>query len=278
VVHCSNLSEIGTSGITTGGDARAHAWLGRNALDTHDRGTLFFDDVGDLSQVLQCELLGLLRTSDASSSLTESASSAQVRIITSTTTELGEAVLKGHFRRDLFYRLNGAPVKLLPLRQRPGDIVALANHFLWLHARGSGQPTRSLGRDAIAALKQYSWPGNVRELENVVRFCVLTTSAVGLTAMDLRLENNRTFAREAAPPVVSDEPSHEMLAGLLTRLLQNPGAHLYDDVEGILVAEAFRATRGNQVHTATLLGISRNVVRTLLKKHGLLKPVGRLGE
>jgi DNA-binding NtrC family response regulator len=266
VVHCSSLSLASTE---LGGDAGTRG----GALGASDRGTLFFDDVGDLSPGLQCELLRLLRNNGP----TDGAPWAQTRIITSTSTELSEAVLKGHFRRDLFYRLAGAPVKLLPLRQRPGDIVPLANHFLRMHVRGAvQQPPRLLGQDAIAALRQYRWPGNVRELENVIRLSLLTTSERELTAEDFRLELDRSIDHDTIATLSGDSP-HKKLAGLLTHLLQNPGAHLYDDVEGLLVAEAFRTTGGNQVHTATLLGISRNVVRTLLKKHGLLKPSAKRG-
>jgi DNA-binding NtrC family response regulator len=271
VVQCSTLppgSNTNTSHGWDGGGRITGVQVGRRkpGIDT-----LFFDDVGELTSALQCELLRLLRENDDSLTAPDNTASPAVRVITSTSTELSEEVLKGHFRRDLFYRLNIATVKVLPLRQRPGDIVPLANHFLGLYSEDSKLPARTFGQGALSALQRYPWPGNVRELENVVRFAVLTAARRELSAADLRLEDGRMAASAMAPgpdPEVSE--TADGLARLLALRLRNPGTHLYDEVEGLLVAEAFRTTGGNQVHTALLLGISRNVVRTLLKKHGLL--------
>ena len=272
VVQCGALPSGSSSTNTPHGGDRAVRIAGvqvgrrKPGIDT-----LFFDDVGELTPTLQCELLRLLRENDALSTAPDNAASPTVRVITSTSTELGEEVLKGHFRRDLFYRLNIATVKVLPLRQRPGDIVPLANHFLRLYSADSKLPARAFGQGALSALERHPWPGNVRELENVVRFAVLTAARRELSAADLRLEDGRMAASANAPgpdPEVSE--AADGLARLLALRLRNPGTHLYDEVEGLLVAEAFRTTGGNQVHTALLLGISRNVVRTLLKKHGLL--------
>jgi DNA-binding NtrC family response regulator len=247
---------------------------GRGPFGASDRGTLFFDDVCDLSPALQCELLRLLRENDAAPTAPDGSAASAMRVITSTSTDLGEVMLRGHFRRDLFYRLNIASIKVPPLRQRPGDIVPLANYFLRLYSGSSKPPARALGQNALVALRHYPWPGNVRELENVIRFAALTAPRRELGAEDLRLENEPMAAprmgRDLAQEVSDSSP--DKLARVLAQRLQNPGAHLYDDVEGLLVTEAFRAADGNQVQTATLLGISRNVVRTLLKKHGLLKP------
>jgi DNA-binding NtrC family response regulator len=245
---------------------------GHGAFDVRDGGTLFLDDVGELCPASQCELLRLLRENETLFREAENANASAVRVITSTSTDLGKGVLNGNFRRDLFYRLNIATVRVLPLRQRPDDIVPLANHFLRLHSGSSKPPTRTFGQDALAALRRHPWPGNVRELENVIRFAVLTAPRRELRAEDLRLEDPHLAASGLPPAPDQDvrEPLPDELARLLARRVRNPGAHLYDEVEGLLVAEAFRAAGGNQVHTATLLGISRNVVRTLLKKHGLL--------
>jgi DNA-binding NtrC family response regulator len=241
------------------------------------RGTLFLDDVGDLSPALQGELLRILRDSESDPKASERAQLTRVRVIAASNIDLGEAANRGRFRHDLLYRLNIASVKVLPLRQRPGDIVPLAHHFLRLHSENGRLPVRVLGQDSVAALRHYPWPGNVRELENVIRFALLTATRRELSAVDLHLEHER-----ASGPVIDRELSAQALdstldrlAGLLATLLQHPCARLYDKVEGLLIAEAYRATGGNQVHTATRLGISRNVVRTLLKKHGLLSPTRR---
>jgi DNA-binding NtrC family response regulator len=277
VVQCSALPPESNANTSHGGDRGvriAGVQFGRSKPGV---GTLFLDDVGELPPALQCELLRLLRENDASLTAPDNAAWPAVRVITSTSTELGEEVLKGHFRRDLFYRLNIATVKVLPLRQRPGDIVPLANHFLRLYSEDSKLPARAFGPGALSALRRHSWPGNVRELENVVRFAVLTAARREISATDLRLEDEHLAASGVGSgpnPEVSE--TEDELARLLALRLRNPGTHLYDEVEGLLVAEAFRTTGGNQVHTALLLGISRNVVRTLLRKHGLLSSSRKL--
>lgn len=281
VMQCSAALPGNNANALHGADRSARftgAQPGRSAFGgVGDGGTLFLDDVGDLCPASQCELLRLLRENDVLTAA-ENTNSPAIRVITSTSTELSDGVVKGSFRRDLFYRLNIATVRVPPLRQRPGDIVPLANHFLRLHSASSSLPTHVFGQDALAALRRHPWPGNVRELENVVRFAVLTAPRRELSAEDLRLEDPHLAASGPAPVPDQNtgEPLPDELVRLLARRVRNPGAHLYDEVEGLLVAEAFRAAGSNQVHTATLLGISRNVVRTLLKKHGLLNSTVRV--
>ena len=277
VVQCSTLppgSDPNTSHSGDKGVRIAGVQVGRSKPGV---GTLFLDDVGELTPALQGELLRLLRENDASLTAPANTASPAVRVISSTSTELGEEVLKGHFRRDLLYRLNIATIKVLPLRQRPGDIVPLANHFLRLYSEDSKLPARAFGPSALSALHRYSWPGNVRELENVVRFAVLTAARRELSATDLHLEGDQPAAPGVGPrPHLEVSGTEDELARLLALRLRNPGTHLYDEVEGLLVTEAFRTAGENQVHTALLLGISRNVVRTLLKKHGLLRSSRKL--
>lgn len=277
VVQCSALPPGSNTDTSRGGDRGLRISGVQVGRSNPGGGTLFLDDVGELPPALQCELLRLLRENDASLTGPDIAASPAVRVITSTSTELGEEVLKGHFRRDLFYRLNIATVKVPPLRHRPGDIVPLANYFLRLYSEDTKPPARTFGQGALAALRRYPWPGNVRELENVVRFAVLTAARRELSAADLRLEDEHVAASGAGPgPDPEVRETEDELTRLLALRLRNPGTHLYDEVEGLLVAEAFRITGGNQVHTALLLGISRNVVRTLLKKHGLLNSSRKL--
>lgn len=277
-LQCGQLTDTGAphSWPTAQTEPRTIARFGGGFRSAWDGGTVLFDDVADLSLSLQCELLRILRDSETTSKQRDGV--ARVRIIASTSTDLGEATVRGRFRRDLLYRLNLVSVKVLPLRQRPGDIVPLAHHFLRLHSENGRLPARVLGHDATAALRQYQWPGNVRELQNVIRFALLTVSRREISAQDLRLPHEQASWQPAAGDGSQEmiESTQDRLAGILALLLQSPGSHLFDDVEGTLVREAFRAAGENQVHTATLLGISRNVVRTLLQKQGLLKPRRRV--
>ncbi len=203
--------------------------------------------------------------------------------MTATNVDLNEAVSAGHFRLDLFYRLNIVQVQLPPLRDRIGDIAPLANHFLGLYSRRLGLPEPRLGADALAALQAYSWPGNIRELENVIHFALLVASEQEIRPEHLKLVGQPARQVRAAPlplesalvpPPLASTPLQDLRRTLCT-LLEAPPGGLLGEVEGMIVDEAFRISRGNQVRAAALLGISRNVMRTLLKRYGHLRDGGQ---
>lgn len=247
-------------------------------------GTLFLDEIADLPAAFQGQLLRHLRAQEAERVGPRDPPPAEVRLIAATSVDLGEAVAAGHFRLELFYRLNVGQVRLLPLRDRRGDIPALAEHFLRIHSRRLNLPAPRLDRDAMNALTHHSWPGNVRELENVIRFALLVSSE-----RELRVEHLKLNGAPAAPhaPEEAHRPPRERqattdqaspgtsestpggLRALLTAIFQAPGHRLLDELEKEIVGGAFRFTGLNQVRTAALLGVSRNVLRTLLRKHGL---------
>ena len=285
-VNCSALAgqmatcEIETAGVQTSAvNSDSEHWF-----EAARHGTLFLDEIADLPAPFQVQLLRLLRAQEAERGGSREPPPAEVRLVAATSVDLGEAVAAGHFRLELFYRLNVGQVRLLPLRERRGDVAALAEHFLRLHSRRLNLPAPRLGRDAMNALAQHSWPGNVRELENVIRFALLVSSEQELRVEHLKL--NGAFALSRAPygpqtaagehPVSTGETSPDTtestvsdLARLLTAIFQAPGHRLLDELEKEIVGEAFRFTGLNQVKTAALLGVSRNVLRTLLRKHGL---------
>jgi DNA-binding NtrC family response regulator len=183
---------------------------------------------------------------------------------------LSEAVSAGHFRLELFYRLNVGRIKLLPLRQRRIDVAALARHFLGLYGKRLNLPPPQLGEEVIATLTEYPWPGNVRELENVIHFALLVAPEQELRSEDLKLGGMQAVTQPAAPTEwVESEEVPVALSRLLVRRFREPGGRLLSDLENQIVAEAFKFAGENQVRTAALLGISRNVLRTLLRKHGL---------
>lgn len=244
-----------------------------------DTAHLFLDEIAALPSNLQGELLHLLQQQEVSDTTTRDPESGEVRLVTTTRVDLREAVAAGHFRVELFHRLNVGQVRLLPLRQRCGDVPALAAHFSRLYAERMNLPPPRLAEQALQALAQYSWPGNVRELENVIRFALLVAPGQELRVEHLKLGGAPVGAVPdppiQTPAVESDtadgsEPPAYSLNQILAPLFQRPGTRLLDDLEQQIVTEAFRFTNRNQVHTAALLGISRNVLRTLLRKHDLL--------
>lgn len=244
------------AGSFTGAQSRREGWF-----EAANGGTLFLDEIGDLPLPLQGKLLRVLQEGEVTRVGSRKTTAVDVRIISASNVDLAAAMAGGRFRRDLYYRLNVIPVRLAPLRERPGDIAALAAHFIETYSQRLKRPPPVLRADALDALVRHPWPGNIRELENVIHVALVLLSGDEIHAEHLRLENGS----ETSPPGLSriDQALRECFA--------SPGSRLLRDVERRLVEDAYRHCESNQVRTAELLGISRNVVRTLLKRHGLLK-------
>lgn len=200
-----------------------------------------------------------------------SAQYVDVRLIAATNVDLLEAVRAGRFREDLYYRLNVAPLTLLPLRERPRDILPIAQHFLELYSqRLKLERTPVLGVEAIRALLAHPWNGNIRELENAVHHALLVGRGCTLTPEDFRLATN-------TPDLATAQSTHEappstpvVLEALFERMFEEERPSLFDDVLERLVLTAYKHCERNQVHTARLLGISRNVLRARLQQVGEL--------
>ncbi len=253
-------------------NARCEDWL-----ESARHGTLFLDEIAALPSASQGQLLRALQGREPGGAHGHSAGTADVRLVAATTVDLDSVVAAGHFRLELLYRLNVGQVRLLPLRQRRGDVAALAAHFLSIHAARLNFPTPSLTPQCMTALNRYSWPGNVRELENAMSFALLATPGKEVRTDHLRLGDllgsERTLEILQADPIGAltepIDPGSTSLRQLLTPLFQTPGDGLLKSLENQIIAEAFHFTGRNQVRTAELLGISRNVLRTLLRKHGV---------
>jgi sigma-54-specific transcriptional regulator len=164
-------------------------------------------------------------------------------------------------------------VRLPPLRERRGDILPMARHFLEAYRRASGFESVSLSQGAEAALLAHDWPGNIRELENVIHFGLIMSGSGILEATDLRLPQAIDETRTQASSGEDDDGSSDVfdvVGNGLRRLLQSEHEAIHETVERLLLATAFEHCDRNQVRTAKRLGLSRNVVRAQLKRHGLL--------
>jgi sigma-54-specific transcriptional regulator len=189
-----------------------------------------------------------------------------VRLVAATNVTLREAVSAGRFREDLFYRLSVAPVRLAPLRERTGDILRLARHFLERHRERLGGSAVELGADAIEALLAHPWPGNVRELENVIHHALLVCQHGRIAERDLGLA---PFAPRASAGGAA-RSDLQALERVLVELFERNLPELHARVEEALVRSAYRFCHQNQLQTARLLGVSRNVVRARLLQYGAL--------
>jgi two-component system nitrogen regulation response regulator GlnG len=199
---------------------------------------------------------------------------AEVRIIAATHHELRQLIRQGLFREDLFYRLNVAPIRLPPLRERSADIPALVRHFATLAVR-EGLPLKRLDDAAMERLRTYRWPGNVRELENLVRrlAALYSQEVIGVGIIEAELGD----APATGDP--AEGPGAEGLAAAVERHIKGyfaahkgglPAAGLYDrvlrEVERPLILLTLGATRGNQIRAAHLLGLNRNTLRKKIRE------------
>ncbi len=250
-------------GAFTGASRRREGWF-----EAANGGTLFLDEIGDLPLALQVKLLRVLQEREVVRLGSRKSIPVDIRLVAATNVDLADAVAAGHFRHDLFYRLNIAQVRLPPLRERPGDILPLAAHFLNVYSQRLKVRKPEFTAATRQALESYGWPGNIREVENVIHFALLVAEKSEIRPENLKLNSIASTSMQAT--TAARLPPREQIAAATKALLAEPGDNLFNELERIIVDEAFRHSRYNQVRAATTLGISRNVMRTLLKKHGHL--------
>jgi len=207
-------------------------------------GTLFLDEVADLSLVTQPKILRVLQEGEFERLGGTRTIQVDVRIVAATNRDLAEMVKDKRFREDLYYRLNVITVRVPPLREHPEDIRLLAQHYLRVYSAKNGRKLESFSNEAIARLESYAWPGNVRELENLVERSVLLARKDRIDAEDLPEE----VMGVKRPP-----------RDAILELVGTPLA----DIEDRLLDETLRITGGNKTQAAELLGID---VRTVARK------------
>lgn len=232
-------------------------------------GTLFLDEIGDLPLAAQVKILRVLQEREVVRVGARQAIPIDVRLIAATNIDLSGAVHSGRFREDLYYRLNVAALNLLPLRERPGDILPLVRHFLERYGKRLDLPFVTLSSDAERALLDYAWPGNIRELENIIHHALLVCQNGRVTAADLNIYSTAGNSRNAHIQV-SSASSIKPLENVLAGLYEQPPANLFETLEETIIRTAYAYCESNQVQTASLLGISRNILRHRLKRYGFL--------
>jgi len=252
-VHCASLSPTlleselfgHEKGAFTGAVERR-----RGRFELADGGTLFLDEIGEIDAALQVKILRVLEERKFERVGGTDTLHVDVRLVAATNRDLKQKVADGTFREDLFYRLYVVNLTLPPLRDRDGDVVLLAQHYLKSLAAENGKPGLSLAPEALDALAAYPWPGNVRELRNVIERMVVLGAGPVLTARDLP----PTVRAAAAAPATTR-------AGRVLR-----------DAERQLILEALRRHKDNRTKAAQDLGISRRTLHRKLNEFGLRTP------
>ncbi len=232
-------------------------------FETANKGSLFLDEVGDLPLSLQAKLLRVLQEQEVVKVGSRKPVPIDVRIIAATNVNLEAAVAAAHFRADLYYRFNVATIELSPLRDRPGDILPLAQHFLKIYGDRLGYGEIKLSPATELTLLNYDWPGNIRELENAIHRALLVCPSNRLRPEDFKLSGIRPT--EAVPTI-----STSSLETALQKLCEQAPPKLFEIIEETVIRTAFEFCEENQVQTARLLDISRNVLRHKLGLYGML--------
>ncbi|MFM7216018.1 MAG: sigma 54-interacting transcriptional regulator, partial [Verrucomicrobiota bacterium] len=253
-------------------------------------GTIFLDEIGDMSLATQTKILRVLQSGTFERVGGNQTVEVDVRVIAATNKPLEEAVAARQFREDLFYRLNVVRIQMPALRDRRTDIRLLVDYFLRRRADPAGKP-KSIGPETLALLESYHWPGNVRELENVLRRATVVAKGQAILPSDLPAEVSHVGTIPSAPPPPStpgtpipqataatpSDPQATSLAGLAQSLFRmgrtDPKLKVLPAVERVLVIEALKETRGNQVQAARLLGITRATLRKRIEKFGIRQDV-----
>ncbi|ANT65522.1 MULTISPECIES: sigma 54-interacting transcriptional regulator [Prosthecochloris] len=211
-----------------------------------DRGTIFLDEVGELSLPVQAKLLRILQEKEFERVGGSKTLKTDIRVIAATNRDLEQEVTKGRFREDLYYRLNIFPITVPPLRERKSDILLLADYFIEKYNSMNFKGIRRISTRAIDLLMRYHWPGNVRELENCIERGVILS------------EDDVIHGYHLPPSLQSAESSGTPAAGSLQQRL--------DAIEHEMIIEALKRTRGNMSKASRQLGLSERVMGLRVKK------------
>jgi DNA-binding NtrC family response regulator len=224
-------------------------------------GTLLLDEISEMDGRLQAKLLRALQEREIDRVGGGKPVKVDIRVIATSNRDLAQAAKDGTFREDLLYRLNVVNLRLPPLRERPGDILALAEHFGRKYATANGMPERPLSTLARQRLLSHRWPGNVRELENAMHRAVLLSSSSEIEEFAIRLPDG---APMPASPAAETARAASIAAEAVTRGLVGQTVAA---VEQQLIIDTLSHCLGNRTHAANILGISIRTLRNKLKEY-----------
>ncbi len=255
VINCVALTETLLENELFGHERGAFTGADRQQkgkLEMADGGTVFLDEIGDMPLALQAKLLRVLQDREFQRVGGSKTVSVNIRIIAATNKDLRQAVKTGRFREDLYFRLNVVTLTLPPLRERQGDVPALAHFFLERHTRDTKRPGMVLSTAAVDALTRYPWPGNIRELDNVIARAVVLSPKDTIEPDMLALlpddADLRQHADDALQPYL-DLPYHESM----------------EQHSRYIITRAMERAEGNQTKAAESLKLQRTYLARLLK-------------
>ena len=261
-VNCSALSETIIESELFGHergaftDARVQK---KGLFEIANNGTIFLDEIGDISQAMQVKLLRVLEERNFKRVGGTKDISVNIRVIAATNQNLIKLINEGKFREDLYYRINVASVHLPPLRERGDDVLLLAEHFLQQYNSTFRKQFKGLSEDTRKLFLNYSWPGNIRELRNVIERAVLLNNGSYLLPFHIELRDMYQ--------VNSD--TNKIPADSYPKLNVESTSLSLEEMEKEVIAKALKNANNNQSEAARLLKISRDTLRYRMKKYGL---------
>jgi DNA-binding NtrC family response regulator len=257
-INCSSIPETLLEselfGHEKGSFTGAHKMI-KGKFEIADGGTIFLDEIGDLSLNVQVKLLRFLQEKRFNRVGGSGYISVDVRLITATNMNLETALKEGKFREDLYYRLNVIPIFIPSLRERPEDVGPLVEHFIRKFSEKNQKQIEGITHEALEVCQKYAWPGNVRELENAIENAVVMT------------ENN-WLRPEDLPFYIKTKPNDLQLPDLSHLDRMNYREQL-EFAEKKIIKKALEETDGNKTHAAKRLGFSIRTMRNKVKKYGL---------
>lgn len=234
-------------------------------------GTIFLDEIAELSPNLQTKLLRVLQEKEIERVGGDVLRKVDVRIIAATNRKLENAIKDGSFREDLFYRLNVVSIHIPPLRERKEDIPLLAEHFVRKFAPELNRRNVSMSSEVIKILVEYDWPGNVRELENVIKNALVM--GVGDLILPEHLPNFAKFEKKSSPEDLDKVLKAKLHSMVEAYIDSGQRGNLYQAVlsetEKPLIELVLRYTEGNKLRAADILGINRNTLRKKIEEYNL---------
>jgi len=300
-VNCAALPETTLESELFGHERGAFTGADQRRIGKFEQvngGTIFLDEIGDMSPATQAKALRLLQEQQFERIGGNATVKTDVRIIAATNRDLNKDVAEGRFRQDLLYRLNGFTIQLPPLRDRREDVPALVDHFLRLFNVELNKSVLRASPEAIQLLQAHDWPGNIREFQSAIKYAMIHTTGATLVP-DALPQSCLAMRIEEAPQLDFPEeagllmPSHSVktvdcadevsatssspfdLAREVTRLLQQNQPDLYrcigQEVDRIVLQEVMSFVDGNQLQAAERLGISRMTLRSKLRSLGLIQ-------
>jgi DNA-binding NtrC family response regulator len=242
-------------GVATGVERR----IGR--IESANGGTLFLDEIGDLNLTAQAKLLRVLQEREVDWVGGRKPVPVDIRLVAATNKDLKEEIQRGHFRQDLFFRLNVVHIRMPSLREIRGDIPMLAMHFLRKQAREMNREIEGFEPEAMKALTAYDWPGNIRELENEVKRACVLTSSKRITFDDLSDTIREERFQEPEPTTLAETTGGgKSKASLKDRVTV---------LEIQMIRDAMTQTGNDKRRTAKILGLSHQGLLNKLKRYGL---------